>query len=63
MMPSENLNTICFGTAAMVAPAFGLVDTTFECDAKPYALGGHDVRHVAITKNERKITAAPVFTS
>jgi hypothetical protein len=35
MMPSENLNTICFGTAAIVAPAFGLVETTFECAAKP----------------------------
>jgi hypothetical protein len=35
MMPSENLNTICFGTAAIVAPAFGLIETTFECAAKP----------------------------
>jgi hypothetical protein len=29
------LNTICFGTAAIVAPALGLVETTFECAAKP----------------------------
>jgi hypothetical protein len=35
MMPSENLKTICLGTDVRVAPAFGLVDTTFECDAKP----------------------------
>jgi hypothetical protein len=35
MMPSENLKTICLGAVVSVAPAFGLVDTTFECDAKP----------------------------
>ena len=35
MMPSENLKTICLGTDVRVAPALGLVDTTFECDAKP----------------------------
>jgi hypothetical protein len=63
IMPFENLNTICFGIAAIVAPAFGCVETTFECAAKPYDFEDHDLRHMVITKDERKITAAPVFTS